>query len=150
MYRRAKIFGFGNEGGYAVTGSLWVSWKNRILGNGGCEAFDPFEARVLKSPPDPDNSYALRTRCARADRDDIVMRGTGVPGLGGDCVEIRLGKLDRVGRTVAVYPCAPSDGNTAQAHDIRWINPDRHNMAAPMSDMGGEMTRLSLLENEAV
>ena len=132
-----------------MTGSLWVSWKNRILGNRDTEAFDPFEARVLKSPPDPTTSHALRTRCARVGQGDIVIRGTGVPDLLGDCLALRLGKLDRPGRTVSVYPPDPSYRNTAHTHGICWLNPDRDH--TPMADIGGELNRLlSLLENEAV
>jgi hypothetical protein len=119
---------FGNQGGCAGMESLWVSWKNRILGNGDAGAFDPFEARVPKSPPDPIASYALRTRCARADHRHIEILGVGVADLVGDCISLRIGKLDRVGRAVATYPPDPSDWHAAYS-GTRWINPDRHGAA---------------------
>jgi hypothetical protein len=130
-----------------MAGSLWVSWKNRILGNQGHEAFDPFEAHVLKSPPDPVSSYALRTRCARAEATGVVIRGNGLADLVGDCIAVHIGNLDRVGRTIAGYPPDPRYRHTTHTRTSSRVNPDRYHTA--MADIGPEMHSLSLLENDA-
>lgn len=96
-------------------GGMWASWKNRILGKPDTEAFDPFEARAPKCPPDPNSSYALRTQCARAEATDIVIRGNGLADMVGDCLAVRLGQLDRIGHTPLA--CPPNLGVSAVRHN---------------------------------
>ena len=132
-----------------MTQSLWTSWKNRILGNGDTEAFDPFDPRVLKSPPDPADSYALRTRCGAVGHRHVEILGTGVPDLVGDCVAAMIGKLDRIGQTPITYPPDPSHRHITHTRSCR-VDPDRHHAAMPQAHIGLDMpASFSLLENDA-
>lgn len=127
---------FGNEGGYAVSESLWVSWKNRILGIEDSWDFDPLTPRIPKLAPDPTTSYALRTQCARADQGVIAIHGAIVPDLVGDCVAVRLGNMDRIIHASVRHPSDPSHRYTAHTR-IRHANPDRDHVTH--ADIGSEL-----------
>jgi hypothetical protein len=154
---------FGNRGGIDVSGSLWVSWKNWILGNVENEGFGTFPLHILKCPPDPTASHALRTRCARADMTPIVIHGNGVPDLVGDCLAVRLGNLDPFGRNPHTCPPDPSIGGGRDRDQIRvhtgdsghagytgdriWMEVGRNRANMPQAGIGDELTHPFLLEN---